>query len=435
MYYIITFCIILWVFNLLIKILYINKNYENYEREKIMKKINLKEYSNQLNRFITKKYMELQSATPNRGYIVPPFTNTGSDKDKSYVVIFTDGYDEASKVYMNNKKRIIEEVFLNTVSVLIVNITELLFDKRVSGDLKDITHDDQLDLLRKMFDAYNIDSKCLGIMVQLPLKNFMPKELIDFINPNKDIDGLTTINQIRLALSDDHFSTYLQPCTALGIYSLITAINNYIEFPLPGEYEGCLMPGIEHIMSCASESHYGVPVLPLSMFKYFKDIRTNAIPYPNAVVPEDQNLLIFQNFLNYHTLHCAGTLALKKVLIVGRSDLVGRPLARMLEMADATVTLAHSKSDIEHETWDYDYIVLATGITEHFVINNPNAIVIDAGIGRNGDGKLRGDLNVHKSCVKAYTEVPGGVGLLTTSMLSYNIAKAALMQMKNRRMY
>ncbi|WP_391559362.1 bifunctional methylenetetrahydrofolate dehydrogenase/methenyltetrahydrofolate cyclohydrolase FolD [Robertmurraya sp.] len=120
----------------------------------------------------------------------------------------------------------------------------------------------------------------------------------------------------------------------------------------------------------------------------------------------------------------------KHVVIVGRSNIVGKPLGQMLLNRDATVTYCHSKTrDLASYTNQADILVAAVGranfITADYV--KQGAVVIDVGINRNEEGKLCGDVAYHqvKDMASYITPVPGGVGPMTITMLMYNTAKAA----------
>ena len=121
-------------------------------------------------------------------------------------------------------------------------------------------------------------------------------------------------------------------------------------------------------------------------------------------------------------------------VIVGRSNIVGKPLAQCLLNKNATVTICHSKTkNIEEITKQADILIAAVGkakfIKENMVKHN--AVVIDVGINRMEDGKLVGDVDYEKIQEKAsyITPVPGGVGPMTIAMLMHNIVKSA----KNKR--
>lgn len=120
-------------------------------------------------------------------------------------------------------------------------------------------------------------------------------------------------------------------------------------------------------------------------------------------------------------------------VIIGRSNIVGKPLAKCLLNKNATVTVCHSKTkNLKEITKNADILIAAIGkpkfVTEDMVKNG--ATVIDVGINRTDDGKLVGDTDFEniKEKVKYITPVPGGVGPMTIAMLMYNVVKAAKQQ-------
>lgn len=121
----------------------------------------------------------------------------------------------------------------------------------------------------------------------------------------------------------------------------------------------------------------------------------------------------------------------KKAVVVGRSDIVGKPMAMLLINADATVTVCHSKTaDLKGECLRADILVAAVGKTKFITADmvKEGATVIDVGMNRNENGKLCGDVdfeNVKDKC-SYITPVPGGVGPMTITMLMYNTLQAAL---------
>lgn len=126
-------------------------------------------------------------------------------------------------------------------------------------------------------------------------------------------------------------------------------------------------------------------------------------------------------------------LAGKHCVIVGRSNIVGKPLALMLLQADATVTVCHSKTkDLASITRQADVLISAVGrpgfITADMV--REGTIIIDVGINRNEDGKLCGDVDFTAVAEKAsaITPVPGGVGPMTVAMLLKNTLRASFYQ-------
>ena len=119
----------------------------------------------------------------------------------------------------------------------------------------------------------------------------------------------------------------------------------------------------------------------------------------------------------------------KHAVVVGRSNIVGKPVAMMLLQEGCTVTICHSKTkDLKSITKQADILVVAIGRKE-FISGDmvkPNAIVIDVGINRH-EGKLYGDVNFDeaKQVAKFITPVPGGVGPMTIAMLLSNTIKAS----------
>ena len=120
----------------------------------------------------------------------------------------------------------------------------------------------------------------------------------------------------------------------------------------------------------------------------------------------------------------------KHAVVIGRSNIVGKPMALMLLQKNATVTICHSATkDLKAMTLQADVIVAAVGkrnvLTADMV--KPGAVVIDVGMNRNEDGKLCGDVDFEGvSQVAGYiTPVPGGVGPMTITMLLVNTLEAA----------
>jgi methylenetetrahydrofolate dehydrogenase (NADP+) / methenyltetrahydrofolate cyclohydrolase len=119
----------------------------------------------------------------------------------------------------------------------------------------------------------------------------------------------------------------------------------------------------------------------------------------------------------------------KRAVVVGRSILVGRPMALLLLNADATVTVCHRKSNLPEEVARADILVAAVGVPELLkgAWIKPGAVVIDVGINRLPNGKLVGDVEFAAAAERAsfITPVPGGVGPMTIAMLLSNTLKNA----------
>lgn len=243
--------------------------------------------------------------------------------DKLKLVVIQVGNDEASTIYVNNKKKLCEEVGIDFNHLKYENISEQqLLDK---------------------IEELNNDKTVTGILVQLPLPiNLNSKKIIEKIDYRKDVDGLNSINVGKLYNREE----CIIPCTAAGIIMLLDYYNIQLEE--------------------------------------------------------------------------------KNVTIIGRSNLVGIPLFKLLTDRNCTVTLCHSKTkNLKEHTINSDIVVVAVGkkglLTKDMV--KDNSILIDVGINRI-DNKLYGDIDqaVLEKC-SMLTPVPGGVGPMTVVMLINNVIK------------
>lgn len=132
------------------------------------------------------------------------------------------------------------------------------------------------------------------------------------------------------------------------------------------------------------------------------------------------------DLMNFYGIDVVG----KHCVIIGRSDIVGKPLATMLINYGATVTVCNSHTkDLKSITQSADIVVCAVGKSKFLTADmiHEGAIVIDVGINKGEDGKLCGDVDFENVKLKAgaITPVPGGVGLMTRAALMKNILKAA----------
>lgn len=135
--------------------------------------------------------------------------------------------------------------------------------------------------------------------------------------------------------------------------------------------------------------------------------------------------------LDYYDIPLKG----KHAVVVGRSNIVGKPMSLMLLRRDCTVTVCHSKTEnLAKYTKDADILVCAVG-KKHIITADmvkDGAVVLDAGINR-VDGKIYGDADFDEISKKAayITPVPGGVGPMTITMLMYNTYLAGMRKIKN----
>ncbi|HEH9398834.1 TPA: bifunctional methylenetetrahydrofolate dehydrogenase/methenyltetrahydrofolate cyclohydrolase FolD [Aeromonas sobria] len=233
------------------------------------------------------------------------------------------GADPASQVYVGSKRRACEEVGFLSRS----------YDLSAAASQED---------LLALIDKLNADSQVDGILVQLPLPgHFDTTQVLERINPDKDVDGFHPYNVGRLAQR----IPALRPCTPKGIMTLIETTG----------------------------------------------VKT-------------------------HGLHA---------VVVGASNIVGRPMTLELLLAGCTTTTCHRFTrDLEDQVRRADLLVVAVG-KPNFIPGEwvkPGALVIDVGINRMADGSLVGDVEFEtaRSHAAFITPVPGGVGPMTVASLMEN---------------
>jgi methylenetetrahydrofolate dehydrogenase (NADP+) / methenyltetrahydrofolate cyclohydrolase len=239
------------------------------------------------------------------------------------------GEDPASAVYIGSKRRTCVELGIRDLH------------QHLPADIGQ-------EQLGALIIELSADPNVTGILLQLPLPDHLdPLPLIELINADKDVDGLSILSAGRLA----RHAPGLYPCTPLGVVELLDT---------------------------------------------------------------------------YHV-----QLAGADVVVVGRSNLVGWPLAQMLLQRDATVTSCHKGTrNLVRVCRHADVLIVAAGaglIDEDYV--RPGATVIDVGIHRTSDG-LRGDVDFDRVApiVDLITPVPGGVGPMTIAMLMRNTLRSAEVQ-------
>lgn len=245
------------------------------------------------------------------------------------------GENPASQVYVRNKHKACTELGFYSEGVELPATT---------------TREELLAEIQRL----NNDEKIHGILVQLPLpKELQPyeSEVLEAINPLKDVDGFHPVNVGRLVTGQKA----LVPCTPHGCLRML----ELAEIPVEGA---------------------------------------------NAV-------------------------------IIGRSNIVGKPMLHLLLEKNATVTICHSRTkNLAEITRQADILVAAVGkagfVTADMI--KPGAAVIDVGINRIAPKKLVGDVDFEavKEVAGAITPVPGGVGLLTIAMLMQNTVEAARLQLE-----
>lgn len=158
-------------------------------------------------------------------------------------------------------------------------------------------------------------------------------------------------------------------------------------------------------------------ITDLSLAGVFSDTATGFAPCTAQACME---------ILDYFDIELKG----KKVVVVGRSLVIGKPVAMLLLGRHATVTMAHSRTaDLPATVKEADIVIACVGRAQMLDANylSPGQVVIDVGINVTDEGALVGDVNTDEATgiVLAITPVPGGVGTVTTSVLVHNVVEAA----------
>ena len=243
------------------------------------------------------------------------------------------GSNQASTVYVNNKKKACEYTGIRSLSYELPEET---------------TQEELLSLVRELNDREDVN----GILVQLPLPAHMDEdEVIRTISPKKDVDGFHPQSVGALCIGQPGFVS----CTPAGIIELLKR------------------SGVE--------------------------------------------------------------IAGRECVVIGRSNIVGKPMAILLLRENGTVTVAHSKTaDLKAVARRADILVVAVGkakmITSEYV--KPGAAVIDVGMDRDENNRLCGDVDFEdvEKVAGSITPVPGGVGPMTIAMLMHNCLESIKLQGK-----
>ncbi|WP_283124829.1 bifunctional methylenetetrahydrofolate dehydrogenase/methenyltetrahydrofolate cyclohydrolase FolD [Angelakisella massiliensis] len=261
---------------------------------------------------------------------VARLTEQGMQPGLAVVIV---GDDQASRVYVNNKKKACQQLGIYSEEYALPGET---------------TEEELLELVNRL----NNRSQIHGILVQLPLpRHIREKVVLEAIDPRKDVDAFHPQNVGRIMIGDYRFL----PCTPAGILELIRST--------------------------------GVPVEG------------------------------------------------KECVVIGRSNIVGKPMAMLMLHQNATVTICHSRTkDLAEVARRADILIVAIGKAKFVGADmvKPGALVIDVGMDRDENGKLCGDVDYEAvEPVAGYiTPVPGGVGPMTISMLMKNTVTAAEMALE-----
>lgn len=265
-----------------------------------------------------------------------------------------------------------------------------------------------------------LDGKALADRISLDLKARCDALRVKGVQPRLTIvttgqDPASTVyirNKMRQCV-DIGIVVEIHPLDRLTRYSLpeICWDRRPIIFQMPMEMEADVTPEVL--------SRYVDPVCDVDGFLNLENVAALASGREPANYPCTPAGIL--RLLDEYGISLEGA----SVCVIGRSNLVGRPLARMLERRNATVTLSHSFT----KTFGFsgeDVIISAVGnrsVLEKYTYF-PGKILIDVGINRDKAGRLRGDFpeGAYHHC-KAYTPVPGGVGPMTVAMLLENVIR------------
>lgn len=269
---------------------------------------------------------------------------------------------------------------LTYVSRKIKAAEELSIDIELIHLNKDTKEDHILDLINKL----NYDDNIQGILVQLPLPKGLNKDkILNSVNFKKDIDGLHFINS-----------------------------------------------GLLNSMDSAEDLH------KVYFFEDFNKTKLN--------LKENIPIIPATALGSYFLIKDLINLESKKVLIFGDSNLVTRPISRLMLLSKATVIVLNSKSkNIDNLLKEADIIITATGkmnlINKQTIEICQNIkLIVDIGITFNEEGKIQGDIskeiyNYSTNRDIKITKVPGGIGLLTVSTLMFNLMLCGLRQKLNNK--
>jgi methylenetetrahydrofolate dehydrogenase (NADP+)/methenyltetrahydrofolate cyclohydrolase len=271
-----------------------------------------------------------------------------------------------------------------------------------------------------------------GKKISADIKEETRLEIEELIKGGKRAPGLAVVIVGENPASKVYVNSKVKTCSALGIYSEKYSLDLEVteaellklieELNVKEEIDGILvqLPLPKHI----DEDKIIEAIKPDKDVDGFHPINLGKLIIGKSKFKSCTPYGIME-LLKRYKLDLKG----KDVVIIGRSNIVGKPLALMLTNESATVTLCHSKTkNLSAKTLNADIVVVAVGrekfLTEDMV--KEGSIVIDVGINRNSLGKLCGDVDFENVSKKTslITPVPGGVGPMTIAMLMKNTVKS-----------
>lgn len=273
-----------------------------------------------------------------------------------------------------------------------------------------------------------IDGKALAAKMQAELK-----VKVDKLKEADNVPGLAVILVGEDPASQIYVRNKARQATAIGLNSSVVRLPETVseqelldlieQYNQSEQWHGILvqLPLPEHI----SEEKVLLAIDPEKDVDGFHPMNMGRLWSGNPLMIPSTPAGIMEMFREYNV-----ELSGKRAVVIGRSNIVGKPMAQLLMMADATVTIAHSKTENLRElTKEADVLVVAIGRDRMIEAEDvkEGAVVIDVGMNRDEDGKLHGDVDFDevKDVASLITPVPGGVGPMTITMLMEQTVRAA----------
>ena len=281
-----------------------------------------------------------------------------------------------------------------------------------------------------------IDGKALAAKMQAELK-----VKVDKLKEADNVPGLAVILVGEDPASQIYVRNKARQATAIGLNSSVVRLPETVseqemldlieQYNQSEQLHGILvqLPLPEHI----SEEKVLLAIDPEKDVDGFHPMNMGRLWSGNPLMIPSTPAGIIEMFREYDV-----ELSGKRAVVIGRSNIVGKPMAQLLMMAEATVTIAHSKTENLRElTKEADVLVVAIGRDRMIKAEDvkEGAVVIDVGMNRDEDGKLHGDVDFDevKDVASLITPVPGGVGPMTITMLMEQTVRAASRKMNENK--
>ena len=272
------------------------------------------------------------------------------------------GNNFASNIYIKNKMKVADKIGID------VDLKK--FDDNIT----------ECALIEHIISLNHNNDYC-GMIVQLPLPQHIDVvKVLSSIAPNKDLDGLNPINAGLL-----HYSKYVPYCV-----------------------DDVINKNIKHNVIFGKTLPF-IPCTPLGCLDILQQEEKRST---------DNSIAVGQNSINKSQFSIQSSNA----VVIGNSNLVGKPIARLLTQSGATTTTIHSRSqNFDIFLQNADIIVSATGVGQAIQNIKENAIVIDVAIRKDKNGNICGDIEYEKVVqTNRITPVPCGIGPMTISCLMLN---------------